>query len=58
MEKTITVNDFQSICRACLCDCKDIKAVDVLTTFIYKNVVADVLSKYASIQVSKDTTVK
>lgn len=47
-----TVDDFDSICRICMCDCKNVISFNVNGTLISNIVVSEVLSKYASIQVS------
>lgn len=52
--KTIEFTDLQSICRCCLCSCKDSVCFNVHSTLICMNdvsIVSEVLSKYASVQV-------
>lgn len=49
----ITVNDFQTICRACLCDCNNIIAFNLNGSITPEGVAGDIISKYDSIPVSK-----
>lgn len=49
------VEDFRSICRCCLRDCKNIISFNIHGTLIYSSVVSDVLLKYTSNPVSKQT---
>lgn len=51
-ETTVTFSDFRSICRYCLGDCVNAISFNIDISFIFKNIIADILPKGASIQVS------
>lgn len=48
----ITVDDFESICRSCMCDCKSGISFNAQECFVFKNIANNVLSKYVTRQVS------
>lgn len=50
---TVTVDDFDSICRTCMCDCKNIIQFNVDSTDISGKRISNVLLQYASTQVSR-----
>lgn len=52
-ETTVSVDHFLSVCRACLCDCRSDNGFNIHETVISKDVAGDIISKYASVQVSK-----
>lgn len=49
---SIKADDFNSICRCCLCNCKNIVTYDILSSFVFENV-GEIISKFALIHVSK-----
>lgn len=49
----ITVDDFQSVCRICMCDTRNAISFNINNSSISDNTVHDVLSKCACVQVSK-----
>lgn len=50
--KSITVDDFFSICRVCLCDCTDQASFQIDMLIFENKAVGDVLMDCASIKVS------
>lgn len=50
---TITLNDFHSICRICICDCKSAISFNINESVVLKKNVSNVLSKYVSEQASR-----
>lgn len=53
VDSKITVDDFEEICRTCLCDCTNKASFQLHSFMIFEKVVlGDVLSNCASIKVS------
>lgn len=50
--EVITMDDFQSLCRICMCECKSSTSFNVNGTLIFDKVVDEDLYKLAVIEVS------